>query len=157
MRRFDINGLSISRLLADWKWLCPADMTLIARNVFGDLFISDASGKVFQLDVGGGELKAVADSVSQFNFLADTAKKREEWFCQQQVVDAAQRDLTPTEQQCIGFKIPLVFRESADVPDNAYIADLYEHVSFLGALHRKIAKLPDNTKVELKAKSPVIH
>lgn len=32
----------------------------------------------------------------------------------------------------IGFKDPVVFAESANVPNNAYVADLYEEVSFLG-------------------------
>jgi len=39
-----------------------------------------------------------------------------------------------------------MFAESG-APNNAYLADLYEQVSFLGDLHRQISKLPDGTKV----------
>jgi hypothetical protein len=52
--------------------------------------------------------------------------------------------------QCIGFKISVVFSESGDVPDNAYVADLYEQVSFLGDLHRQIANFSDGTKITLQ-------
>jgi hypothetical protein len=45
-------------------------------------------------------------------------------------------------RQCVGFKMPLVFSESREVPANAYVADLYEQVSFLGDLHRQIARSP---------------
>ena len=34
--------------------------------------------------------------------------------------------------------------ESANVADNACVADLYEQISFLGDLHRQIANTPPN-------------
>ena len=61
---------------------------------------------------------------------------------------AATRGLKPNETQCIGFSVPVVFREGG-APDTAYIADLYEHVSFLGDLHEQIANLPDGAQVRL--------
>jgi hypothetical protein len=62
--------------------------------------------------------------------------------------------LKPNDLQCIGFKVPVVFAESADVPNNAYVTDLYEQVSFLGDLHRQIADTPDGAKVRLKVGQP---
>jgi hypothetical protein len=48
----------------------------------------------------------------------------------------------------------LFFDESQGVPDNAYVADLYEHVSFLGDLHRQIGDVPNGGKVRLKVGQP---
>jgi hypothetical protein len=62
------------------------------------------------------------------------------------------RGLIPDVGQCIGFKTPLVFAESSD-PDNAYITDIYDHVSFLGDLHLQISGLPEGTKVRIHVKS----
>ena len=45
--------------------------------------------------------------------------------------------------------VPLVFAESGS-PDTTYVADLYEHVSFLGDLNHQIADLPDGAKVRLR-------
>jgi hypothetical protein len=49
---------------------------------------------------------------------------------------------------------PVVFAESANVPNNAYVADLYEQVSFLGDLHRQIADSANGGKVRLKIGLP---
>ena len=61
---------------------------------------------------------------------------------EQRLAAFAERGLKPNDLQCIGFKTPVVFAESCSVPDNAYVADRYEQVSFLGDLHRKIADVP---------------
>jgi len=62
--------------------------------------------------------------------------------------------LKPNALQCIGFKVPVVFAESANVPNNAYVSDLYEQLSFLGDLHRQIVDTPDAAKVRLKVGQP---
>lgn len=58
-----------------------------------------------------------------------------------------------TLAQCIGFGVPAVFAEGG-TPETAYIADIYEHVSFLGDLHGQIAELPDGSKVSLRVNPP---
>ena len=62
---------------------------------------------------------------------------------------AAERGLEPNTLQCIGFKTPVVFKENASIPENAYVADLYECVSFLGDLSHQIADVPGGSKVRL--------
>jgi hypothetical protein len=44
-----------------------------------------------------------------------------------------------------------MFKESGK-PDDVYVADLYEQVSFLGDVHRQVSKLPDGTKVRFVVK-----
>jgi len=146
MHSFGIQHLDANRLLEQWRWLCTEPVTLVARNGFGDLFLRTVEGKVLRLDVGDGTLTEVADSESSFK---DSAK-RDPWFAEQQLEAFAASGLKPNDLQCIGFKVPVVFAESAEVPNNAYVADLYEHVSFLGDLHRQIADTPDRTKVRLR-------
>lgn len=143
---FAVDHLDVERLLTDWRWLCPNQMSLIARDAFGNLFLRDHEKRVYRLDVAVGKLLKVADSELQFHELAPT--KREEWFAENDEAAAAARGLEPNEKQCIGFSVPLVFRESGTA-DTAYIADLYEHISFLGDLHRQIANLPDGAQVRL--------
>jgi len=121
-------------------------MSLVARDAFGDLFLRDESGQIHRLDVAVGKLLKILDSEAQFRELA--IDKRDEWFAQSEKATAAAKGLKPNNTQCIGFSVPLVFREGGG-PDTAYIADLYEHVSFLNNLNKQIAKLPDGTKVRL--------
>ena len=129
-------------------------MSLVARNGFGDLFLRTVEGKVVWLNVGGGTLTEAAESDASFKeWLSDPAK-REVWFAERQLETLAERGLKPNDSQCIGFKTPVVFAESRNVPDNAYVADVYEQVSFLGNLHRQIADVPNGGKVRLRIGKP---
>ena len=148
---FAVGELSVERLLEQWRWLCPQDMTLVAEDAFGDLFLREESGAILKLDLAIGQIKKIAESETQFRQLATTKEKREEWFAETDELAAASRGLKPAAGQCIAFKIPLVFAESG-TPNNAYVADLYEYVSFLGEVHRQISALPQGSKVRLEFK-----
>ena len=150
---FQVDNLEIDRLLSDWRWLCPAHLTPVARNVFGELFLHDEAGSVSWLNTTTGKLNKVANSRSEFLEMAETAEKRREWFVEEEAQIYAQRGLVPSPTQCIGFGVPAVFAEGG-TPDTAFIADIYEHISFLGDLHRQIASLPDGSKVELRMSPP---
>ena len=150
---FQVDSLEVERLLADWRWLCPSQMTLVARNVFGELFLQDEAGTVFWLNTTTGKLSKASDSKTQFLEMVQTSEKRREWLVEQQARAYAQRGLVPSSSQCIGFGVPAVFAEGG-TPDTAYIADIYEHVSFLGDLHRQVANLPDGSKVTLNVSPP---
>jgi len=146
---YEVKHLDVERLLQDWRWLCKGPMTLLARNAFGDLFLRDDAGRVHRLEVGAGTLKEVAESELQFKALAGTKDKREEWFAEADTRQARDQGLEPNSSQCIGFRIPVVFAESA-LNNQPYVADLYETVSFLGEIHRQISSLPDGAKIELR-------
>ena len=150
---FQVDGLEIERLLSDWRWLCPAQMSLLARNVFGELFLQDETGSVFWLNTTVGKLSKVANSKAEFLEIAETSQKRQEWFVEQEAVAYANRGLVPNSSQCIGFGVPAVFAEGGR-PETAYVADLYDYVSFLGDLHRQVSDLPDGSKVQLRVNPP---
>jgi hypothetical protein len=124
---------------------------VIDRNAFGDLFLRDEGSRVHRLDVGSGEFAVIAESVAEFTVLAKTPEKQESWFAQGAANAAAERGLIPGPGQCIGFGTPVVFAESKGL-DCAYIADIYDHVGFLGDIHRQIAALPDGADVRLVVK-----
>jgi len=117
---FDVDHLDVERLLSGWRWLCPKPMALVARNAFGDLFLRDEIGEVYRLDVAIGKLIKIADSEAQFRELA--AVKRQDWFAETDELAAAARGLIPNATQCIGFSVPLVFREggSPDTTASSY-------------------------------------
>ena len=149
---FAVDHLDVERLLADWRWLCPERVSLIAKSAFGDLFLLNEAEQVLRLDVAIGILTKVSDSEDQFRELAGSRDKRQEWFAEAEEQAAASRGLKPNAYQCIGFSVPLVFAESGS-PDTPHVADLYEHVSFLGDLNQQISTLPEGTRVHLKVKS----
>jgi hypothetical protein len=96
----------------------------------------------------------VAESESSFKNSLEHSAKRELWLAEQQMERLAENGMKPNDLRCIGFKTPVVFAESANVPENAYVADLYEQVSFPGHLHRQIAEVSNGGKVRLKVGQP---
>jgi hypothetical protein len=143
-------------LLEQWRWLCSEPVALVARNGFGDMFVRTVTGKVMWLNVGNGTLPDAAESESSFRDLMNNPVNREIWFAEKRLDALAQGGLRLNNLQCIGFKMPLIFSESANSPENGYVADLYEQVSFLGDLHRQIADSPNGAKVRLKVSRPPI-
>jgi len=149
---FLVDHLDAERLLSEWRWLCPSQMGLIARTGFGELFLQDEVGAVFRLNTSVGELTRVASSDSEFREMAERTETKEEWFAESELRACTDRGLLPSNTQCIGLSVPLVFAEGG--PSDAYIADLYEYVSFLGDLNRQISTLPDGSKVRLRVRPP---
>jgi hypothetical protein len=150
-RHFRVGHLSVERLLTEWRWLCPQAVTLIARNAFGDLFLRDDSGTILKLDVAVGVIEKVAESEVMFRALASTIENRKKWFAEDDEMAAVDRGLKANAHQSIAFKIPLQLAEGGG-PSNAYVADLYEQVSFLGDLNRQTSHLRDGSKVRLQPK-----
>jgi hypothetical protein len=69
---FKVDDLEIERLLTDWRWLCPAQMSLLAKNLFGELFLMDETGAVLWLNTTVGKLSRVANSKVEFLEMAET-------------------------------------------------------------------------------------
>ena len=145
---FDVKGISVGQLLHEWKWMVQGEFDLSAVNPFGDLFLEDVNGTVHRLDITGVTISAIARSEMEFREAAKD--RRDEWFLEGLAERAGQKGCGPKKGQCVGYKIPPVFKESANVPDNAYVADLYEFVSFMGDLHHQISDVPDGGQVRLR-------
>jgi hypothetical protein len=156
-RPFDTEQLDVNRLLEEWRWLLAEPVTLVARSGFGDLFLRTVEGTVLCLNVANGTLVEVSESESSFQVLLQHPAERELWLSERKLEAFAESGLKPNDVQCIGFKTPVVFAESGNVPDDAYVADLYEQVSLLGDLHRQIADTPDGARVRFKVGQPPAH
>jgi hypothetical protein len=147
---FDVHDLDVERLLETWRWLVPEPAALVARNAFGDLFLRTGDGKIVWLDVGGGERSEVTASEIEFYESLQDSDKRLVWMAEADFETAKSKGLVPNDNLCIGFKTPIVFAESGSIPNNPYLAELYDHIAFLGDLHRQIRDVPDGAKVRLR-------
>ena len=77
---FDVEGLPSDALLANWRWLCPQDVRLVAVDAFGDLFLEDSRGAILRLDVCGGQLQPISESRNEFVLGARSHELRKKWF-----------------------------------------------------------------------------
>ena len=103
---FLVEHLSLERLLKEWRWLCPQTVVLVARSVFGDLYLRDEFRKILKLDVAIGQIKEVAESETEFRKLASTKEKREEWFAESDELAASRQGLKPDES-ALASRLPL--------------------------------------------------
>ena len=147
---FDVDGISVERLLQEWNWLVQGRYRLLAVNPFGDLFLEGINGGVHRLDITRATFSAIADSEEDFAKAANEPAKRRDWRLDGLAWQAQHRDCSPGKGQCFGYKIPAVFKESANMPSNLYVADLYEFVSFMGDMHGQMKDVPDGEKVRIK-------
>src|ERR1051326_799256 len=147
---FDISEISSERLLHEWKWLGPGECKIVAVNPFGDLFLEDDKGRVHWLDVTAGTMSALALLASQFQEASKGTASRKRWFLEELAERAEQKRFRPGRGQCVGYRIPSVFKESSNAVENMYVADLYEYVSFMGDIHRQIRDVPDGGNVRIR-------
>jgi hypothetical protein len=147
---FDVDGISVERLLLEWKWLVPGEFGLLAVSAFGDLFLGDVRGDVHWLNITSGKISRIAHSEQEFRDSATELSKKKEWFLTDDVERAARNGYSPVKGQCLGSKIPRIFKESTDVRENLYVADLYAYVSFMGDLHQQVHEVPDGGKVRIR-------
>jgi hypothetical protein len=92
---FHVDELSVDQLLVDWRWLCPEPVSLVARNVFGDLFLRGVEGKILWLQVAVGKISEIADSESQFRDLLKQETSREKWLAETDAHAGAERGHLP--------------------------------------------------------------
>lgn len=146
---FDVADFSTDKLLANWRWLCPQDVGLVAVDAFGDLFLEDGQRMVWRLDTSGGQLERISQSVEEFKQSAESLEKRKEWFFEDVALSLSEQGFRPTKGQCLGYKTPIVFEESSGAGTNVYIANLDEYVPFLGDLHQQMKDVPDGRKIRI--------
>jgi len=91
-KAFQVDHLDVERLMASWRWLCPDDVTLVARSVFGDLFLRNKAGEILWLDVTLGELtKKIAGSDSALRDLLQIVENREKWLGERCPISSRER------------------------------------------------------------------
>ncbi len=146
---FEVADISAKRLLQNWLWLCPPDLRLVVVNAFGDLFLEDSEGAILRLAISGGQLERISESLEKFKESAQGFEKRKVWFFEDFEISMTEQGLRPPRGQCLGYKMPIVFKETNGAATNVYIADLHEYVSFLGDLHFQMRNVSDGGNVRL--------
>lgn len=139
------TGYDLGALMANWRWLIdPSEYVLLAVSPFADLLLQDRSGAICLFDVNAGDIlyatELEVDPVRLFPFAFDdrlAARYRE-------------AGLFLTDGKCYGYKLPVITAQSSFKPENVYVADLAEYVSFLGDFHQQLQDVEDGEKIRLK-------
>jgi hypothetical protein len=133
-------------LLTEWRWLLGDGYQIVLISSLGDLFLSDATGRIHWLDTGAGRLTGIAASLNEFQQLRQQPANAAEWFVPQLVGDILQRGVRLAPGQCFSYKHPPVLGGQME-PANFEATDLSVHFSILGQINRQVKDLPDGTPI----------
>jgi hypothetical protein len=142
-----MDGISPSSLLSEWRWLVGAVYEPVVMTALGDLFLRDAAGQMYFLDLMCGEFKQVALSQEEFDTLCEDRGRRRSWCTGFLVMELRKLhgELAPGE--CYGCKVPLSLGGQLE-PDNFRRTSILTHYSVLGQLQHQTKRLPAGTKID---------
>jgi hypothetical protein len=147
----NFDHIDRTRLLESWDWLIGKDKTPILMSCIGDLFFTDANENCYWLDVGGGILEQVSQSLEEFHLKLKDINQLDEWFLFSLIDRIKKSGLTLKENELYGYKVLPVLGGEYE-PENFEGTDIEVHFELSGQIHRQIKDLPDGTKVEIKVK-----
>lgn len=133
-------------LRGDWRWLAGDGTQLILVSALGDMFLGDARGRIFWLDVGQGRLQQIAASQDEFRRLMQEPDNVRQWFVPALIGDLVAAGRRLTRGQCYSYKIPPVLGGEL-APANLEPTDLSVHFSVLGQIHRQLVDKPPGTRI----------
>jgi hypothetical protein len=137
---------AVNGLLADWRWLLGNSMDLPVISSLGDMFLSDATGKVFWLDAGAGKRQQVAANHLEFTQLIQKPENADRWLVPSLVGDLITSGVGLSAGQCYRFINPPILGGPI-APANFKPVDLSVHFSVLGQINRQVRDLPPGTKI----------
>ena len=155
MRRIDQSLLAevdldeVNQALDAWVWRIGKRWSALAMSAAGDLFLTDASGRVARLDTGSGQLEMVANSMSDFEAACGNADNVRDWFLRPVVEQLRASGHVLARKQCYGFTILPVFKEGSYAAHNRFMLDAIEHLRVTADLHRQIDEHGDGDRIRL--------
>ncbi len=145
----NFSDVPTDKITENWTWLIGTDKTPIMVSAIGDMFLQADNKNIYWLDVGGGELKLVAERNQDFEEKLKNIEQVNEWFMINLTTDLRLSDKKLNEGQLYSYKkLPIMGGEYT--VDNFAPLDIVEHFRYTGDIHKQIKDLPDGTKVEIK-------
>src|SRR4051812_40150610 len=123
------NDVTVDKLTENWTWLIGTDKTPLMVSAIGDMFLQADNKKIYWLDVGGGELKLVADGIDDFEEKLKNIEQVNEWFMIDLTTELRLSDKKLKEGQLYSYKkLPIIGGDYT--ADNFAPLDIVEHFGY---------------------------
>ncbi|MGV3721303.1 MAG: T6SS immunity protein Tdi1 domain-containing protein [Actinomycetota bacterium] len=143
----NFSHLDRESLLSEWRWLIGPSKQPILLAAIGDAYLQDPDdGSVHLLDVGGGALEQIADSVDEFRGLLGDREFVTDSFVPSTIVALRNEGKTLGQGQIYSYIKPPVLGGTYST-DNLEPTDVSVHYSILGQIHRQVKDLPEGTPI----------
>ena len=133
-------------LLSEWLWLLGDSCQIVLISSLGDLFLTNAAGRVLWLDAGAGRLTEIASGLNEFQQLRQQPANAAEWFVPQLIGDIMEGGLRLSPGECFSYKLPPMLGGQVE-PANFEPTDLSVHFSILGQIAHQTKDLPEGTPI----------
>lgn len=144
----NFSHLDREALLADWRWLIGPTKQPILVAAIGDAYLHDPdNGSVHLLDVGGGALEQIADSVDEFRELLADREFVTDSFVPSTIVALRNEGKTLGPGQIYSYLKPPVLGGTYST-SNLEPTDVSVHFSVLGQIHEQVKDLPEGTTID---------
>ncbi len=131
------NRLDYNTLLKDWQWLIGSTKLPILLTAAGDAFVQDAEGgPIYFLDVGKGELHAVAGNDKELHSLLADKDFVANHLAAGRVRALIQADIRLEPGQIYSFQVPPVLGGQYTL-DNITKTTIPVHFSQAGQAHQQ--------------------
>jgi hypothetical protein len=138
-------------LVEFWRWLLPETLRPWFATALGDLFLQGTDRRVWWLDVGSGELQAIAGDEREFTEPANNPDKAVVWFGETLADALRASGLALRPGECYSYlSLPILGGQYA--PGNFRVYDVVTHFRVWGPIHEKIKDLPEGAQVQFEVK-----
>jgi len=143
----NFSHLDREALLAEWRWLIGPSKQPILVAAIGDAYVQDPDdGSVHLLDVGGGALEQIADSVDEFRGLLADKEFVTVSFVPSTIVALRDEGKVLGPGQVYSYIKPPVLGGTYST-SNMEPTDVSVHFGILGQIHRQVKDLPEGTPI----------
>jgi hypothetical protein len=142
-----LGGIDIGRMLEFWRWLIPTTYRPLFATALGDLFLAPPDGSIWWLDMGTGELQAVAASEGEFRRAVADPEHNGLWFGAALVDQLRSAGKVLALGECYSY-LQLPMLGGSFEPANFRVCDVVHHFQVWGPIHERLRDLPDGATVE---------
>ncbi|CAK12360.1 hypothetical protein pRL120651 [Rhizobium johnstonii 3841] len=143
----EVPAVDILRAIDGWKWLSLVGLTVIAVSAFGEVFLRDGTGAVFQIDTIEGKLSKVANSIRELTAMLQNSEARDELLFGGLVIGARNRGLILEPGECYDFKIAPILGGQMSVDEIEKLSFTVKlHIA--GQLHEQVKDVPPGTTID---------
>jgi Domain of unknown function (DUF1851) len=146
---FTPSNEAIAQLRESWAWLLTEPFVPVLFSTIGDVFFEPASGGIWWLNAGTGDVTRVAGSVDQFRDLLAT-ELADEWFMPGLIEQLHAAGKVPKAGQCYSYAILPIFAEGKYEVWNLRPMSAKDHFYSTAYVLCEARALPNGAKVKLK-------
>ncbi|WP_050420148.1 T6SS immunity protein Tdi1 domain-containing protein [Bradyrhizobium tropiciagri] len=132
--------------LAAWSDILPAGSRVLGASLFADVFLADATGAVYMLEVSAGSIERIAASEGAFR--EHCVEDADGWLLRALVDRCRSAGLILGPSQCYAFTTLPLFGGEYTV-DNVWMCSCRDWIAFTAMMYSKTKDLPDGSTVRI--------